>query len=325
MKIIARVMHGGEIESVHHVEAVVLGKNSEVLLQTENPELMTFMRSAVKPFQAYPLVNSGAADHFGLSEKELAICCASHNSEKIHIETVDGILTRSGLSESHLQCGTHKPIDEETADMLLKQNIILNQFHNNCSGKHTGMLLTCKHLDYPLNGYIDPEHPLQKDIAGYISARIHRNNVYTGIDGCSVPTFYLTLIELATLFQKLAEKEDSTLVRIYNAMTRKPYMVAGQNRFDTVLMESGSGNIVAKVGAEGLRGIGIRFNGEVYGLALKVTDGAKRASASIALEILRRLGIMNPLGDEKLMPYYRPVIRNHRNIEAGHIETVIIE
>ena len=325
MKIIARVLRGGEIESVHHVEAVVVGKDGDVILQTENPELMTFMRSAVKPFQAYPLVHSGAADHFGVSEKELAICCASHNSENIHVKTVNGILTRTGLSESNLQCGSHKPIDEETADSLLRQNVNLNQLHNNCSGKHTGMLLACRHLEYPLDNYIDQDHPLQKDIIRYISAWINRNDIYTGIDGCSVPTFFLSLTELATLFQKLAEKKDSSLARIFNAMTSEPYMVAGQNRFDTVLMEYGTGTIVAKVGAEGLRGVGFKLNGENHGLALKVTDGAKRASASVALEIMRRLQVLNPLGDKKFMPYYRPVIRNHRGVEVGHIEAELVE
>jgi L-asparaginase II len=286
---------------------------------------MTFMRSAVKPFQAYPLVHSGAADHFGLSEKELAICCASHNSENVHIETVNALLTRTGLSESDLHCGSHKPIDEETADTYLKNRINLNQLHNNCSGKHTGMLLTCRYLEYPLENYIDQDHPLQKDITRYISTQIHRNNIYTGIDGCSVPTFYLSLTELATLFQRLAEKQDETLTRIREAMTSEPYMVAGQNRFDTKIMEYGTGTIVAKVGAEGLRGVGFELNGEAYGLALKVVDGAKRASASAALEILRRFQVLNPLGEETLMPYYRPVIKNHRGIEVGHIEPHIIE
>jgi L-asparaginase II len=166
---------------------------------------------------------------------------------------------------------------------------------------------------------------LQKDITRYISTQIHRNNIYTGIDGCSVPTFYLSLTELATLFQRLAEKQDETLTRIREAMTSEPYMVAGQNRFDTKIMEYGTGTIVAKVGAEGLRGVGFELNGEAYGLALKVVDGAKRASASAALEILRRFQVLNPLGEETLMPYYRPVIKNHRGIEVGHIEPHIIE
>lgn len=325
MKFIAKVVRGGRVESIHSAEAFVLDDSGRVLLQSDNPELQTFMRSAVKPFQAYPLVQSGAADAFHLSAEELAVCCASHNSEDIHIEKVQEMQKRCGLSESDLRCGYHTPIDENTAEEQLRRDVQFTQLHNNCSGKHTGMLLTCKHRDYPLKGYTKPDHPLQRDISQYLEQLIGRNNIFTGVDGCSVPTFYLSVKELALLFQNLVDYEDKHLGRIFNAMTTAPYMVAGRNRFDTTIMQVGEGAIVSKVGAEGLRGVGIRQNDNTYGVAVKVKDGAKRVSAPIVLEILRRLEILNPLKFEELMPYYRPVIRNHRNIEVGHIEAELAE
>ncbi len=324
MKLITRVYRADDLESVHFGEAVVLDSNDAVVFQTDNPDRMMFARSSVKPFQAYPLVHSGAADHFKLSLEELAICCASHNAEEIHIKTVSHLQERTGISESDLLCGAHPPMDETEAEKLMRANVKFTANYNNCSGKHTGMLLASKYLGYPLQNYVNPDHPVQRDILNYLSRQIGRHDIHVGIDGCSAPNFYLSVRELAMLFQKLAEHKDDALATIFTAMTQKPYLVAGRGRFDTQIMQIMQGNAVSKLGAEGVRGFGIRKDGKTYGIALKVLDGGSRASAPMLLTILEHLGWFNPEKYPELMEYYKPVIKNHAGVKVGFIEAEII-
>lgn len=323
MRIVANVIRGGEVESVHEVEAVVVDSDNEPVFRTAHPDLMTYARSSVKPFQAYPLVSSGAARAFDLTPKELAICCASHNSEPVHLETVSALQQRTGIEEEMLECGTHIPLDEDTAEEVLRANKTLTPNYNNCSGKHTGMLLACKHLGYPLKGYVDEDHPLQVQIREYLESLIDRQPIYAGIDGCSLPTFYLSLRELALLFRQLAAGEDEHLNILYDAMTSEPYLVAGRKRFDTRVMEAMGVAVVSKVGAEGVRALGIRKNDEAYGLALKVLDGNKRASSPAVFKIFEHLGWQ--VDREQLKDYIEPDIVNRAGLKVGKISTKVIQ
>jgi len=324
MKLVTNVFRGGELESVHAGEAVVLDPNGKSVFQTENSNLMMYARSSVKPFQAYPLVASGAVETFHLSSRELAVCCASHNAETIHLETVRQIQKRANISEGELMCGAHSPMDEKEAEKLMRDDVKFTANYNNCSGKHTGMLMASKQLGYSLQDYVNPEHPLQQDIVNYIAEQIGRDDIHIGIDGCSAPNFYLSVRELAVLFQHLTGANDPVLTQIFNAMTQEPYLVAGRNRFDTVIMQIMQGRAVSKIGAEGVRGFGIQHDGQTYGIALKVRDGSSRGSASMLLTILKYLGWFNPEDYLELNDYYRPLIKNHAGVKDGYIESEII-
>jgi len=325
MRIETRVIRGDRVESVHTGEAVVLDNNRQTVFASERPEYAFYARSSLKPFQVYPLVASGAARGYGLSVKELAVCCASHNGETMHVGTVSDLQGRTGIREEMLRCGVHAPMDKDAAEALFRSDLELSQNYNNCSGKHTGMLLLAKHLGVSFEGYIEADHPVQQRIFNYISSLVGRKDIHLGIDGCSVPTYYLTLRELAGLFLELISSNDPSLQQIREAMMREPYLVAGRERFDTDIMKACRGRVVSKTGAEGVRGIGIRSDGESYGLALKVADGGKRASATMALGILGYLGLWNPDENPVLDKYQRPILRNHRGIEVGFLETEIIE
>lgn len=323
MQLVTYVYRGNLLESVHRAEAIVIGPKKVPVFQTENPDTMMFARSSVKPFQAYPMVKSGAVEAYKLSRKEIAICCASHNSEEVHLDVVRQLQQRIGIQEAELACGGHPPIDPETADTLTRANVKFTSNYNNCSGKHTGMLLTSKFLNYPRDGYTDPEHPLQQEISKGLSHFLGRDEIKIGIDGCSAPNFYLSVRELAFLFQQLTAPADPVLAQIYNAMTSEPYMVAGRNRFDTVIMELMKGLAISKTGAEGVRGFGMQINDKAYGVALKVLDGAKRASATMLLTLLEYLGWVSMDKYPELNEYYRPTITNHAGLAVGHIESEI--
>ncbi|MCF7804130.1 MAG: asparaginase [Candidatus Marinimicrobia bacterium] len=325
MQLVANVIRGDRVESIHRAEAVVVDSAGNTIFATGNPDLQTYVRSSAKPFQAYPLVESGAAESFHLTPKELALCCASHNSEPEHLKTVRNVQERTGISEEMLLCGTHKPLDEETANDVLRNGLELTPNYNNCSGKHTGMLLACKHLSLSLENYGDPKHPLQVRIREYLENILERSPIHMGIDGCSVPTFFLTIREVASAFRRLASADDPLLATIYNAMTQEPYMVAGRNRFDTAIMEAAPGSIISKVGAEGVRALGIRRGDEIYGMALKILDGNKRASAPVALKIFEHLGWLDALSQKGLGEYISPKIANRAGLRVGQITVRIIQ
>lgn len=324
MKLVARIMRGDRVESVHRAEAVIVD-DTGVLFQTAEPEYRTYTRSTVKPFQAYPLVESGAAAAAGITRKELAVICASHNGEPVHVETVQHLQARTGLTEEQLLCGAHKPMDEQAAEELLRNRAPVRPIHNNCSGKHTGMLLAARHQGLPLADYVNPDHPLQRQITALIGDLIGRRDIHLGIDGCSAPTFYLTIREIAVLFQNLADNTNKTLSTIFEAMAGEPYLVAGRSRFDTALMQVMDGAAVSKVGAAGVRGLALRRDGKAYGIGLKVRDGSMEVSPPLLLALLEHLGWTAPGAHQELQPFYRPDIRNYRGLVVGRIEAEVTE
>jgi len=324
MKLVARMMRGGRVESVHRAEAVVVDAEG-VVFRTEVPDYETYARSTVKPFQAYPLVDSGAAEAAGITRKELAVICASHNGEPVHIETVQQLQARTGISGEQLLCGAHKPMDEAAAEALFRKGVPVRPIHNNCSGKHTGMLLAARHQGLPLTDYVNPNHPLQRQITALIADIIGRRDIHLGIDGCSAPTFYLTVREIAVLFQNLSDKTNKTLSTIFRAMAGEPYLVAGRGRFDTALMQVLDGAAVSKVGAAGVRGLALRRDGKACGIGLKVRDGSMEVSPPLLLALLEHLGWLVPGDYPALEPFYRPDLRNYRGLTVGRIEAEVTE
>ena len=300
---VVAVRRGGLVESVHRGRYVVRDAAGGTLGSLGDPGGLVHPRSSAKPFQALPLVFSGAADAFGLTSEEIAVACASHNAEARHLSAVRSILRKAGLSEADLQSGAHPPLHALAAARLLKAGEEPRPIHSNCSGKHAGMLAVCAHAGWDPAGYREPEGPLQKLVRRTVAklCGLEPEDVGLAGDNCGVPVFVLPLGNLALGFARLAAEgvaggtedfpEDlaEAVRRVREAMRRHPFMVAGTGRFDTALMKAT--DLVAKSGAEG---VFAAAHPEGWGLALKVSDGAGRAVAPAALAALSRRGVRVP-------------------------------
>ncbi|HDY75910.1 MAG TPA: asparaginase, partial [Candidatus Marinimicrobia bacterium] len=265
MGIMCKVLRGEFIESMHVAFAVVVDGNGQIVKNWGDPYYLTCVRSSLKPFQASASVKEGATDAAGFTTEELALMCASHNGEDIHVKTAQHMLEKLGYDMSYYECGSHTPYDKETKFELIKHSIKSTPLHNNCSGKHAGMLCLSKYLNADPKGYINPEHPVQKAIMAQVKKYSELVSFPLTIDGCSAPTPFMPLYNIALMFQKLTSSNYPELNVLYDAMTSNPYLIAGKNRFDTDFIEVMDGRAVTKVGGEAVRGLGIRKNnGEVY-------------------------------------------------------------
>jgi len=294
---LAAVRRGALVESVHRGRLAVCDPDGNVLEAVGDPEAYIYARSSAKPFQALPLVLSGAADAFGLTDEEFAVACSSHNAEEPHLAAVRCILEKSGLTEDDLQSGVHPPLYEPEADKLFRSGEEPRPIHGNCSGKHAGMLAVCVHEGYETATYRDPAHPLQRRILGLIAEAcgLREDEVLVAGDNCGVPAFALPLRSFATGLARLAtgnalpDEVALAALRIGDAMREHPFMVAGTGRFDTDLMDST--DLLIKGGAEAVLAVGCR---EGWGMALKVSDGAVRAVRPAALAALGGMGVEVP-------------------------------
>ena len=297
-KIEVHLLREGIIESVHQVEAVVCDTRSRVLAVAGDSQNATFIRSALKPFQALTVTSTGTLAQYGLTDKDLAIICSSHQGNIEQSRQVFNILWRADVDPLALQC----PIPQDKQSSL----------QHNCSGKHAGMLAVCKQQDWPLNDYMRRSSPIQKLILRQISELlgIPGEELISAHDDCGAPTYSIQLQNMAYLYAKLASGDNLDLERIVRAMTYYPRMIAGDGAFDTELMRVAEGEIVSKSGAEGIQCIG--RVGEGMGLAIKVVDGAKRAKYAVAIHLLKQMGWISPAIAEslsekflKLSPYKR--------------------
>jgi L-asparaginase II len=328
---LVEVRRGSITESRHRGHIVAVDGDGQIVAQLGAPQLVTYLRSSSKPHQAVPLVASGAADHFGFTEKEVALACASHNGEAIHTETVAGMLRKIGMDQSALKCGVHEPYSADAALALREHGEQPTVLHNNCSGKHAGMLALALYLDAPTETYDEPGNPVQLNIARRIEqfSGVPIEDVAVGIDGCGVPTFGVTVRAMALMYARLvappAEFDEAThraCQRIVAAMTKYPEMIGGRaERLDTVIMQSAQGGIVSKVGAEGIYTAGVLPCAEWprgLGLALKIEDGEdRRARPTVVIESLRQLGVLKDGSLEAVKPYASFTIKNHRGEEVG--------
>ncbi len=300
---VVALRRGSLVESVHRGRYAVVDPNGGRLDSLGDTEGYVYARSSAKPFQALPLVFSGAADAFGFTDEEIAVACASHSGEPRHLAAVRSILRRVGLSEGDLQNGFHPPMHAPSAERLVKTGESPRAIHGNCSGKHAGMLAVCVHAGWDPAGYRDPDGPLQKLLLRTVATvcGVEPGNVKRDGDGCGVPVFALPLEGMALGFARLAagsahgfpDDLSEALRRVRDAMRKHPYMVAGGGRLDTRLME-GTG-LVSKSGAEAVFAAASTTE-PFWGMALKVSDGASRALAPAALGALARQGVRTPEG-----------------------------
>jgi L-asparaginase II len=282
----------GLVESAHHGAVVVTDAHGALRWCRGDPALRTFPRSALKPFQLLALVRRGGVQRFGFTPPEVAVMAASHSGEPIHVATVQSVLEKIEASLEALACGVHPPLDAVSAARLVQAGQSPTPLHNNCSGKHAGMLALARLLGAPLDGYLDPDHPAQCAIRDCLVDVLRLDSRYlpVGIDGCSAPAYAVPLNRMARGFALLgAAAEDAGLKVIGDAMRAHPELVGGTSgRADTELMRCPRG-LVAKGGAEGYFCVG---HPDGLGLALKILDGdsSGRARSVVAASVARRLG-----------------------------------
>lgn len=326
---LAEVTRGGRVESVHAGVVAVVDVTGRLVASAGDPDQFAFFRSSAKPFQAVPLVESGAADAFGFTPAELALCCASHHAEPRHQTAVATMLAKIGLDPGALRCGTSLPSDKTEAARITAGLVPRSPLQCDCSGKHTGMLATRVHHGYPIETYPDPDHPLQRRIAAIMAEvlRLDPADLQLATDGCSLPTFGAPLRAFATAYATLAAPAHApaghgrehvvALGRLRAAMTAHPENVAGTNALVTNLMRLSDGRIVAKSGAEGL--ICLAVPERELGIAVRILDGSFRAHAVVVAAILEQLALVEPPVIAALLTAHPPLLRKHNGRPVGDI------
>ena len=323
---VVEVRRGDTVESVHHVHIAVVDGHGRLRAHAGDPGFVAFARSAIKPLQTVPLIEDGAADQFGFTDAEIALCCASHSGEPRHVTTVDAMLRKIGAVEEALACGPHEPLGRQAAQDLAKQRLEPTRVHNNCSGKHTGMLALARAHGWPLAGYHEHGHPVQQRMLQELArwAEVEPDEIETAVDGCGVVTFALPIDRLARAFARFAaaaRRGDDAPTRIVQAMVRNPEYVAGTERLCTELMRVARGRIFAKVGAEGVYCAGVP--GAELGVALKVEDGAVRAAEPALIATLKALAVLSEDEVGELARYAEPDITNTRGEQVGMLRARI--
>jgi len=323
MNLYCNVKRGRNIESRHEVYALAIDEDGKIIFSTGNPNYSTCIRSSLKPFQASAAILEGATESAGFTNKEIALMCASHNGEEIHVKTARGMVDKLELNVSHLECGYHPPYDVDARKMA--REIGFTPFHNNCSGKHSGMLSLAIKLRAKTKNYVSYNHPVQQAIFEQLKRLTGKNNFSYGIDGCSAPTPFLTLKEIAKLFQVFGLGKFVELTTTYNAMAKHPYLIGGKDRFDTDFNTAMNGRGITKVGGEAIRGMVIKTEKYgVVGIAQKILDGNQRANETAIMTILDHLDLLQIAEKEKLQKYKTKKLFNHNKIHIGDIRGIII-
>lgn len=315
------VERGGHLESEHRVHAVVCDGEGRTVTVHGDQERMTWMRSTMKPFQALPLVEDGVLEALGINEEELAVICASHSGEPRHVELVGSILRKAGLSEEALECGAHPPMGPVAARGLARSGRDPRRIHNNCSGKHAGMLALSVHHGWATEGYREGSHPVQQRMLKEVSrwTGCPTEEIGTAVDGCGVLCFALPLRAAARgLLDFVAEgTRGGTPGRVAAAMVGYPVLTAGTGRLCSELMEATAGRILVKVGAEGVY-VAASTDGRL-GLALKVEDGARRGAEAALLALLEEHDLLSPAEAGSLGRYSAPAVRNTLGEVVGRV------
>ncbi len=324
---LVELTRGPLVEAIHRGDLAVMRADGTRVASVGDPaRKVAYWRSSAKPFQAMPLVYTGARSKYalGLDSLDLAICSGSHTGQPMHTERVSAILERVGVGPEALACGAHAPYDVRAAADLRAAGLAPTPLHNNCSGKHAGMLLLARQLDAPLDGYIEPDHPVQREIADNVRRVLGVEQLITAVDGCGVPTFALSVEQMAVAFARLAQPDQwdapqrEAARAISTSMRAHPELVAGTARFDTDLMLADR-RLTSKGGASGVQCVGIEGG---LGIALKIEDGSvvpAHARGVAMVEALRQLGILDDRQVGSLASHSRPQLKNVAGRVVGEV------
>lgn len=317
--ILATIHRGNTLESFHRGAYAVVNQEGKTISSAGDVERSIFPRSSIKAFQCLAMLESGASMRFGLSSEEIAAACSSHNGEAGHLEMADSMLRKADNQRSDYECGPHWPLWPEASRELVRQGEEPEAIHNNCSGKHAGMLAFARALDAPIRSYTDVNHPVQKAIARCMGAICDWDleGQTPATDGCSVPTWAMPLRNMALGFSRFCDPDNLHARTILNAVSKHPFQVAGSERFDTTLM-SALPRVFVKTGAEGVYGACIAH--ARIGIALKIDDGGKRASELALAKVLAGLPVWNQEETRVLLEMCSAPLSNWRNTTIGSKE-----
>lgn len=326
---------GGIVECIHFGAFAVVDADGHLLSSGGDPDLVTFPRSSMKPFQLLPFLEADGPAHFGLNEEEVAIMCASHTGTDYHVRVIRSIHAKVGLKEENLQCGFHWPSDKDTSFEMRKRGETPTPYRHNCSGKHSGMLAMAKLISAPMENYLEMSNPVQQGILKKVAefCELPPESLIIGTDGCSAPVFAMPLRHFAHACAKLGDPSglNETQARACNmatqAMRAYPTMVAGPGQLDTILMEVMAGKVFSKGGAEGYQMIGVmpgvleRYPKGI-GITMKFSDGdsSRRATSALTVAILSALGFEKEMQSEAFARFNTPILHNWRGIEIGEIK-----
>ena len=316
------VTRGDEVESRHCVHAAVVGPGDRLVGAARDPAKVTFWRSCAKPFQIMPFIEAGGFDELRWDDDELALACGSHGGEPEHVAIAESMLAAIGLEEGDLACGPHEPLSTRGLRIIRESGGFPSRLHNNCSGKHAAMLARAHTARWPTQGYERAEHPVQRGALETVSrwSGLRGADIGIAVDGCGVTVFSMPLESMARAYARLAcawRRGDEVPKRIVTAMLAQPFLVGGTDRFDTVLMEQARGQVLAKVGAEGVHSLALVERG--IGIAVKVEDGAQRAQGAAVLRLLQHLDVLPDPLPAPLADFMRKSVRNPRGEVVGDI------
>ena len=324
---------GRIVECIHFGAVAVVDSHGHLLASLGDPQLVTFLRSSAKPFQALPFIERGGHKKFSLTPREIALMCSSHSGTDEHVEAVKGMQAKIGVNVNDLMCGVHYPVHEASADAMKVRGELPTAYRHNCSGKHTGMLAHASLRGAPLENYVDFHHPVQESILLAFSEMcgLTTDEVELGIDGCSAPNFAVPLYNAAFGYARVCDPFEHSPERaaacqtISSAMMANPDMVGGPGRFDTALLQAGNGRILVKGGAEGFQSVGL-LPGALgpdspgIGIAIKISDGdaSDRARHGVTLAILQSLGALNADQLAQLAAFGPSIqLENYRKLKVG--------
>jgi L-asparaginase II len=333
--VLVNALRGGIVESMHRGAIAIVDADGSLHTATGDIERPVFPRSAVKVLQALPLVQSGAAERFGLVDEELALACASHGGEPRHAETAAGMLAKAGVDAQALECGTHWPYHDAAIKALAAAGASPSALHNNCSGKHAGfvcvgcLMAADRGADVRgfLRGYVQPDHPVMREVTASLESTTGYRlaDAARGVDGCSIPTYAVPLRHLAHAFAKVATGvglsagQAAAALRLRRAVAAAPFMVAGSGRFDTRVMQALGERVFCKVGAEGVHCAALPELG--LGVAIKMDDGNNaRAVEVVMAAVIRRLLPMEGEAATLLQSLADVALRNWNGIEVGRLQ-----
>jgi len=331
---------GPAVENTHLAHVAVVDAAGGLLAHFGDPARATLPRSAIKPVQALAVLESGAFERFPLDDADLALCCASHNSEAIHIARTQSMLEASGSSENDMRCGAHAPLSDDVYRSWIKTGFIPTPVCSNCSGKHAGMLAAARALHLPVGNYHAPDHPLQQRVAQTLAelCDLPPDAITWGTDGCNLPTPSFALDRLARVYAKLgvatlpaSQEYDAgssltparraAMARLYRAMAAHPHLIGGTGRFFSALITAFEGRLIGKLGADASYAIACPERG--LGLALKVEDGNKAVAYALVVELLHQLELGTPAMRERLAPWRRPAITNTVGLVTGQVDITL--
>lgn len=326
MEQLALLTRSGYVESIHYGYICVVDSTGKIIKEIGDSSTKIYFRSSAKPIQAVMAVESGAADHFRFTKKEISIMCSSHSGQMMHQDTVSEMLNKIGEEANVLKCGTMIPYNQEEAKRLYINKEEPSVLHCSCSAKHTGMITLAKYRNHPIENYNKIEHPVQQEILDTVSyfADYNKEDIVVGVDGCGAPIYLLPIYNIALSYARMMNaandknsKYHKSCKRIVEAMTEYPEMVAGDKEFCTELMIGASGKLIGKVGSEAVYCVGIKGKG--IGICVKIVDGNERAVYPVVMQVLKELNILDNDELDWLKKWDRIELRNNLNEVIGEI------